>query len=1078
MPETSSTGIVMLNRCIATSLWAAIVLAASTNLSAATPDELRFFETEIRPILAERCQKCHGEQKQRGQLRLDSLAAMLRGGESGPAVVPGKPDESLLVGAIQYDAFEMPPDGKLPDDEVAKLTSWVAMGAPWPGADADSVSASRETPEAISAEERAFWSFQPVREVAPPNVPDSGWCRNEIDRFIFQRLAAEGLHPSPEAERRVLIRRLYFDLVGLPPAPEEIAAFLADESPQAYEQLVDRLLDSPRYGERWARHWLDLVRYAESDGFKQDAYRPNAWRYRDYVIRAFNTDKPYDRFILEQIAGDEIAPQDLDALAATAYLRHWIYEYNQRDARTQWANILNDITDVTGDVFLGLGIGCARCHDHKFDPILQRDYYRLQAFFAPLRPRDDIPYATAEQVAAQRAQQAEWEEKTAAIRAELEELERPFRQSIANAAIDKFPKDIRPMMRKPSEQRTPFEQQLAEFAYRQVSEEYSKLNVEGKLKGDSKTRWRELRKELASFEGLKPKALPVALTVTDVGPDAPTTVIPGAREPPEIAPGFLSVLDASDAVIEPAATSNTTGRRTALAKWLTDPHNPLTTRVIVNRVWQHHFGRGIVATASDFGRLGEAPTHPELLDWLARWFVDQGWSFKRLHRLMVTSATYRQTSAVSLLAGGNPQMLDPDNRLLWRGSVRRLEAEQIRDAALAVSGELEWEHASGPSVDASQPLRTIYTKVIRNSRDPLLSVFDAPDGFSSTSERNVTTTPTQSLFSMNGSWMMERAEALARRLSTGESASQRELAESAFWRAYGRAPSDAELDVAVAFLEGQLQQLPQQGVVAWTPTSFPGRSGGITIDEKKQLGPVAAAGQNKLPRDDFTVELFFVLRSLYEDAAVRTLASQWDGNQAHPGWSLGVTSTGSAHQPRNLILQLVGKTAAGDVKYEVIPSNLRPELDRPYYAAVSVRFSETGEQGITFYLQDLADTDATLQTAQMPHAVVSDYQSETPLVLGGRHDSSNHAWHGLLDDVRWSAAALSRDELQLGVPKVLPSTVAWWRLEAEEVTADASPNGNHLGPRDETLRKHTPDFAALIDFCHVLLNSNEFLYVD
>ncbi len=483
-----------------------------------------------------------------------------------------------------------------------------------------------------------------MRDHSPPDVEPAGWARNDLDRFVLAKLRTHGLLPAAEADRRAVVRRLYFDLTGLPPAPEEIDAFVADPAPDAYERLVDRLLDSPRYGERWARHWLDLVRYAESDGFRQDAFRPHAWRYRDYVIRAWNDDKPYDRFILEQLAGDEVAPHDPDALAATAYLRHWIYEYNQRDVRTQWDNILNDITNVTGEVFLGLGVGCARCHDHKFDPILKEDYFRLKAFFTPLLPRDDLPYATGEAWQQYQTQLAVWREKTAEIRRQIDELERPLVEAARKRAADKFPRDIREMLLKEPSQRAPLEHQLAELANRQAKEEVAKVNFGSQLKGDERARWEQLQGEMKQLDDLRPKDLPPAFTVTDVGPVAPSTLIAGARERREVEPGFPTVLDPATAAIVPPASGDSTGRRTALARWLASPANPLTARVMVNRIWQQHFGVGLVATASDFGRLGEPPSHPELLDWLASRFMADGWRFKPLHRLIVTSATYRQAA--------------------------------------------------------------------------------------------------------------------------------------------------------------------------------------------------------------------------------------------------------------------------------------------------------------------------------------------------------------------------------------------------------------------------------------------------
>src|SRR6266704_2857194 len=334
----------------------------------------------------------------------------------------------------------MPPKKKLPDAQIARLFEWVKMGAPY----SETSAAASATPRSrnITQEDRKWWSFQPVREVKLPEVKDGGWSRNGIDKFILARLQTEGLRPAPEADKHTLVRRAYFDLIGLPPRAEEVERFVADQAPDAYEKLIDGLLRNPQYGEKWARHWLDLVRYAESDGFKADEFRPNAWRYRDYVLRSFNEDKPYNRFLMEQIAADELWPEDPEALAGLSYLRLPIYEYNQRNVKGQWTTILNDITDVSGDAFLGVGLQCARCHDHKFDPILQRDYYRLQAFFAPLSPRDDVPLATPEQLKQYQTQLAKWQEKTAELRAQISELERPVRQKTAKGVIAKLPKEI------------------------------------------------------------------------------------------------------------------------------------------------------------------------------------------------------------------------------------------------------------------------------------------------------------------------------------------------------------------------------------------------------------------------------------------------------------------------------------------------------------------------------------------------------------------------------------------------------------------------------------------------------------
>jgi hypothetical protein len=401
---------------------------------------------------------------------------------------------------------------------VATLVAWSA---------ADASGTKHRT---ITDADRAFWSFQPVKEVSPPNPNDSKWCRNDIDRFVLARLEAEGLTPAPEADRATLIRRATLDLIGLPPSPDEVDAFVRDPDPQAYDKLIDRLLASPRYGERWARHWLDLVRYAESDGFKQDAYRPNAWPYRDYVIHSFNSDKPYDRFVQEQLAGDELWPDDPDALVATGYMRAGVYEYNSRDVPKQWSQMQTDLTDVTGDVFLGLSMGCCRCHDHKFDPILQTDYFRLQAFFAPMLPRNDLTVATQEQKQKHAAAMAVWEQKTAGIRDQMQPIEEAGRAPAEKSAIKKFPDDIQAILHKSPAQRSPHEEQLAHLAMRQVYDPSE--NTPAKIPAKYKEKYAELKKQLAAFDSLKPAPLQSALVMTDVGPVAPPAFVPGHADEP------------------------------------------------------------------------------------------------------------------------------------------------------------------------------------------------------------------------------------------------------------------------------------------------------------------------------------------------------------------------------------------------------------------------------------------------------------------------------------------------------------------------------------------------------------------
>jgi hypothetical protein len=1050
---------------------AGLPLTPITRAAEPTPAQAGFFENKVRPILAENCFRCHSaaQGKSKGNLTLDSQAGALKGGDTGPAVVPGKPAESLLIKAIRHEEPKMPPKSKLTDEQIAILTEWVKSGALWPG------SKAVRTPGKITDADRQWWAFQPMQTVPPPPVDNADWSANPIDRFIYHRIRAEGLRPAPVADRATLFRRLSFDLHGLPPTPEEVAGFVADPSPTAYERQVDRLLDSPRYGERWARLWLDLVRYAESDGFRIDDFRSEAWRYRDYVIRALNSDKPYNRFIREQLAGDELWPDDPDALTATGYLRHWIYEYNQRDVRTQWDNILNDLTDVTGEVFLGLGFGCARCHDHKFDPILQKDYYRLQAFFAGVLPREDVPLATPEQIAEHRTKLARWEAATAELRQEIDQIEAPYRAKAAQAAIDKFPPDIQAMIRKPVAEREPLEHQLAELAYRQVHYEFARL--EGKLKDDDKQRLVALRKKLTEFNALKPAPLSMGLTVTEVGPTAPPTFVP-KKKLPAVEPGYLTLFDEKPAAV-PQAIGRTTGRRTELARWITRPDNPLTARVIVNRVWQGHFGRGLVATASDYGRLGEQPTHPELLDWLARDFVQNGWSLKKLHRLIVTSAAYRQTATHP--AAPEALKKDPDNRLLWKMPTRRLDAEQIRDTILWATGELD-PTAGGPGTAPANPRRSIYTTVLRNSRDALLDVFDAPEGFTSTAERNVTTTATQALLMFNSPYMLQRAKALAERIQTGKYADDRERIDALCRLTFGRLPTEKERRRLLAFVHnGSHDDTGPVATAAFRAEKMPYREGRAAV--LTPAGPQARLQVPRLaavPEGDFTIEAFVLLRSLYDDAAVRTVVSQWNMVKNKPGWSLGVTSRKSAFKPQTLVLQLSGDPDKHGTDYEAVFSGLHIALNKPYFVGVSMHLGDAGKQGITFYAKDLSNDEEPLQSVRCGHKMTSLPHAEAVFTIGGRDlEKMQHNWDGLIDDVRLSRGVLRPEQLLLTAEGVTDRTVGYWQFEQKPgVYKDSTTHGNDIQVKTGSGGATDARTAAWVDLCHVLLNANEFLYVD
>ena len=1048
---------------------------------AATPaDDADFFDKKIQPILSENCYKCHSHtaDKIKGGLVLDSLSGALKGGDTAPAIVPGNPGESLLIKAISYTDpdLQMPPKNKkLSPEQVATLTEWIKKGAAWPRQQGAMSTRPRGK---ITDADRQWWSFQPVRESKVPQVNDDGWSRNSIDKFIFARLQAEGLKPSPEAGREALIRRMSFDLTGLPPTPVEIEEFLVDQSPNACERLIDRLLQSPRYGERWARHWLDLVRYAESDGYKSDEYRPNVWRYRDYLIRSFNEDKPYDLFVKEQLAGDELFPDNPEAIVATTFLRLGIYEYNNRDVRGQWATILNDLTDVAGDLFIGTGVQCARCHDHKFDPILQKDYYRLQAFFASILPREDMVAATPSQRADYEARLAKWKESTGDVLEQIEAIEKKYRDRAEKAAIKKFPEDIQAVMHKPDSERTPFEEQIAELAYRQVTYEFAHLDAT--IKGADKERLLGLQRKMQEFVADKPEPLPAVLVAKDVGPTAPAVYLPKDKTKQPIEPGFLSVLDEKPAIITPVPTApNSTGRRAALARWVTQPDNPLSTRVIANRIWQYHFGRGLAASTSDLGHLGEKPTHPELLEWLTARFVADGWSFKKMHKLILMSATYRQSAVVPTPEVA--RLKDPENRLLWRMNTRRLEAEEIRDSILAATGELDLK-MGGPAVDYSKPRRTIYARVTRNTRDPLMDVFDAPENFASTAQRNTTTTPTQALLLMNSQLMLRHAKSFAGRLRRENPDNDQDALASAYRLAFGRRATAAELRSAADFLEAQQRRISpgKTEAVPFLSERMPYREGKAAVLQPQTMQDrFEVPDSPTMPAGDFTIEAYVMLRSIYDNDSTRTIAAHWDGNEKHPGWALGVTGKKSETKPQTLLLQMCGSESKAGA-FEPVLSGLELELNKPYFVAASVKLADTTETGVVFYLKDLANDCEPVRIATSRHSWTSPVSERVPFTLGGRHAENNNLWDGLIGSVRLSNTVLRQDQLLLTDESVSGRCVGYWRFDPNpNVFKDASSFGNDLQPKAfPPSDDHDPKLRALVDFCHVLLNANEFYYTD
>jgi hypothetical protein len=717
------------------------ILASGLHLSASlrADDKLDFFENNVRPLLVQKCAECHSGSTPEGSLLVDDIAALATGGTSGPAVVPGKPAESLLLERLVTDDEDllMPPEDRLSEQEVSVLKKWIEDGAVWPNS---------ERGEWETVEDRArHWAFQPVQNVKPPEVANGDWCQSPIDFFIAAKHADNNLTAVAPADRRTLIRRATLDLTGLPPTPEEVAVFVADESGDAFAQLVDRLLSSPAYGERWGRHWLDLARYADTSGDGTDMPVPEARYYRDYVIRAFNDDLPYDDFIVEQIAGDIQAKQDPDharhneRIIATGYIA-----LSRRFGNSKFADmnlIVDDTIDTLGKSMLGLTLGCARCHHHKFDPVTVNDYYGLYGYFE----NTEYPHAGTEH---------QKERSGMVALCEDDRLPEPYESAVAWAVTDK---------------------------------EKIVGDIKAHIGGDPRTRGETARR------------------------------------------AFLSVMSTE----VPDIPQDSSGRL-HLAQWIASADNSLTTRVIVNRVWQYHFGRGIVSSSSNFGLQGSKPTHPELLDWLAGDFVRQGWSLKQLHRRIMLSAAYQLSSTPH---DQNLQQ-DQSNTWLWRFDRRRMDAETIRDNLLAVSGLLEegdnGRHPFGPTeklrYSQGRPFnkvfdhnhRSVYLMTARLNKHPFLALFDGPDPNKTTAARRESTVASQALFMMNSDFMQKAAAAFAEQMVTFASNQQQRL-DRAYMLAFGRAPSDEESVEATQFIVDYHQQLIESGkadkdaeLLAWT----------------------------------------------------------------------------------------------------------------------------------------------------------------------------------------------------------------------------------------------------------------------
>jgi mono/diheme cytochrome c family protein len=828
------------------------IVTAATARSAGTDE---FFETKVRPVLVKNCYACHTDSRM-GGLRLDSAAGVAKGGNSGPAIVPGKPDESLLVQAIRrtHERIKMPPSGKLPDADIAAIAEWITRGAAWPAAAA--ISTVKADP--ITAEQRTFWSFQPVRKPPVPQVRNAKWARTAIDHFVLAKLEAQRLMPARAADRRVLLRRATLDLTGLPPTPEDVDAFLADRSPDAFAKVVDRLLASPRYGERWGRLWLDVARYSDERLNSTEADPiANAFRYRDWVIQAFNKDMPYDTFVKAQIAGDLMPSEDpLEFRPGTGFY-------------AMSPEMQDDRVDATTRGFLGLTVACAQCHNHKFDPIPQSDFYSLQGVFASSQTRQ-FPLAAKDVVEKWDAQKKALDKQEAALKAFMAEQSDQLgailaaqtarfllaSRELAPAAdldretLDRWkkylenPKKQHPFLKRWTElaarhaQREEMEAAAREFQTQveSVNEEKHRIEERNKIRlglnpdrnamsqadlesiaidkynlwhdvlegvvhytdgaldrflsGEWKRRLVELRADAAALKKDLPPQYPFLQALQDAANphDIHVAIRGDVNNRGELAPRHLpSIL--CEGTPQPFAKGS---GRLELAEGIASARNPLTARVMVNRIWLHHFGRGLVETPSNFGNMGARPSNPELLDYLAARFVELGWSIKSLHREIMLSAVYGLSSE-NVSAN---EAVDPDNRLQWRANWQRMDVETMRDSLLFVAGNLDVQAGGPPApLNDQNRRRTVYGFVSRRKLDPLLALFDFPNPNSTSEQRTQTNVPLQRLFLMNSSFVEQQAAALAKRL-TGEDS---EKVRQAYRILYGRAPAAEEAQMGLAF---------------------------------------------------------------------------------------------------------------------------------------------------------------------------------------------------------------------------------------------------------------------------------------
>jgi len=769
-----------------------------------------FYKQKVVPVLNENCMKCHGDKPEKlsGGLDLRTRASLLKGGDTGPAAIPGKAKESLLMIAIRHgkEGYEMPPNGKLKDDQIAVLAKWVDNGLAFPPDLMGSDNPIAPPKPKFTDEQRKYWAYQPV---VRPEIPKL--AAHPVDAFLLAKLNEKNLAPVEAAEKRTLIRRAYYDLTGLPPTPAEIDTFVKDTEPAAWPKLIDKLLASEHYGEKWGKHWLDVVRYAETNGYERDGPKPHAYRYRDYVTRSFNADKPYTQFLKEQIAGDELPRTDAaDEIIATGFYRLGLWDDEPADRVQATADGLDDLVTVVGQVVLGMTLNCARCHDHKGDPILQTDYYKLVAFLKDVRNYSDNRNGTSTNSQTDITPPA----KRKVYEAELAERQKQ---------IDALLASMKPMEDEAIKMMPPKDQVAVDDGRRdQIVKKVPAFL--GEVDKRTYARWQDKLRELKS----RPMpAQEFALSVNNATTD-PTATFVNIRGNPhalgtEVKPGFPNIFGAPDPKIAP--TAKTSGRRTALANWLASEANTMTARVMMNRVWMHHFGQGLVPTPNDFGKLGEQPSHPELLNWLADEFIHpsdakaDAWTLKRMHRLLMTSAAYQRSSR----GDAANAKTDPANRWLWRFNMRRMNAEEVRDSILAASGSMNlqmygpsiypkipkevlagqsrpgmgWHYNAARSSEANR--RSVYVHVKRSLQVPILANNDQADADNSCPVRYTTTVPTQALGMLNGEFTNEQAELLSKRMNK-EGKDMEEQVAAGIRLTTGRVPTADEVAKDAAFI--------------------------------------------------------------------------------------------------------------------------------------------------------------------------------------------------------------------------------------------------------------------------------------